>query len=53
MVSRIMKPSVVPVFRPARVDISRSVADVSLAKHLFDYELKVELRAGLKTLAVP
>ena len=31
---------------------SRSVADVTLAKHLLDYEAKVELRAGLKTLAV-
>ena len=49
MLSRIMRPSAVPVFLAARgSDISRSVADVTLAKHLLDYEKKVELRAGLK-----
>jgi hypothetical protein len=53
MLSRTMRPSAVPIFLAARVgDISRSVSDVSLAKHLLDYEAKVELRAGLKTLAV-
>jgi nucleoside-diphosphate-sugar epimerase len=53
MLSRIMRPSAVPVFLAARGgDISRSVADVTLAKHLLDYEEKVELRVGLKTLAV-
>jgi UDP-glucose 4-epimerase len=52
ILSRIMRPSAVPVFLPARVgDISRSVADLTLAKHLLDYEAKVELHAGLKTLA--
>ena len=53
MLSRTMRPSAVPIFLAARVgDISRSVADVTLAKHLLNYEAKVELRAGLKTLAV-
>jgi UDP-glucose 4-epimerase len=53
MLSRTMKPSAVPIFLAARVgDISRSVADATLAKHLLDYEAKVELRAGLKTLVV-
>ena len=53
MLSRIMRRSAVPVFLPARVgDISRSVADVTLAKHILDYEEKVELRVGLKTLVV-
>ena len=53
MLSRTMRPSAVPIFLAARVgDISRSVADVTLAKNLLDYEAKVELRAGLKTLAV-
>ena len=52
MLLRIMRPSAVPVFLAARGgDISRSVADVTLAKHLLDYEAKVELHAGLKTLA--
>ena len=54
MLLRIMRPSAVPVFLAARVgDISRSVADVTLARRLLDYEAKVELRAGLKTLVVP
>ena len=53
MLSRTMKPSAVPIFPAARVgDISQSVPDATLAKHLLDYEAKVELRAGLKTLAV-
>ena len=53
MLSRTMRPSAIPIFLAARVgDISRSVADATLAKHLLDYEAKVEFRAGLKTLVV-
>ena len=53
MLSHTMRPSAIPIFLAARVgDISRSVADATLAKHLLDYEAKVEFRAGLKTLVV-
>jgi hypothetical protein len=41
-----------PIVITRRSPNSRSVADVTLAKHLLDYEAKVESRAGLKTLAV-
>jgi hypothetical protein len=41
-----------PIVITPRSPNSRSVADVTLAKHLLDYEARVESRAGLKTLAV-
>jgi hypothetical protein len=47
MLLRIMRPSAVPVFLAARVgDISRSVADVTLAKRLLDYQAKVGRLSG-------
>ena len=49
MLLRIMRPSAVPVFLAARVgDISRSVADVTLAKRLLDYQAKVGRLSGWK-----
>src|SRR6516225_9031673 len=49
MLSRIMRPSVVPVFLAARVGaISRSVTDVTLAKRLLDYQAKVGRLSGWK-----
>jgi nucleoside-diphosphate-sugar epimerase len=47
MLSRIMRPSAGPVFLATRVgDISRSVADVTLAKRLLDYQAKVGRLSG-------
>ena len=47
MLSHSMRPSAVPVFLAARVgDISRSVADVTLAKRLLDYQAKVGRLSG-------
>ena len=47
MLSRTMRPSAIPIFLAARVgDISRSVADVTLAKRLLDYQAKVGRLSG-------